>query len=177
MISTTQLLAIMPLAGTRVPLFVQPLNEAMDEFGITTAHRQCAFLAQLAHESGELRYVRELADGTAYEPPSAKAADLGNAEPGDGPRFRGRGLLQVTGRANYGRCGAALGLDLIGQPELLEAPVGACRSAGWFWQTHGLSDLADVDRFGTITRTINGGFTHLDERLAYWLRARKAVGL
>ncbi len=173
MISSTQLLAIMPLGGSRISTFVQPLNDAMDEFAIATDERSAAFIAQVAHESGELRYTRELADGTAYEGRS----DLGNTESGDGPRYRGRGLLQITGRANYGRCASALGLDLLVHPELLEAPGAACRSAGWFWRTHGLNELADGDRFGAITKAINGGFNHLDERLAYWLRARKAVGL
>jgi putative chitinase len=109
MISSTQLLAIMPLAGSRIPAFIQPLNETLDEFGMTNPDRSAAFLAQVAHESGELRYTRELADGMAYEPPLPKAAELGNTEPGDGPRFRGRGLLQITGRMNYRKCGASLG--------------------------------------------------------------------
>jgi putative chitinase len=177
MISTTQLLAIMPLAGSRVPMYVQPLNDALDEFGITTPARTAAFLAQIAHESAELRFTLELADGTAYEPPTQNAADLGNTEPGDGPRFKGRGLLQVTGRRNYRDCGAGLGLDLVAHPELLEAPTGACRSAAWFWRGHGLNEAADVDRFFAITKTINGGYTHGDERLAYWLRARRALGI
>jgi len=163
----------MPLAGARISAFIQPLIDAMEEFGITTPARRSAFLAQVAHESGELRYTRELADGSAYE----GRPDLGNTEPGDGPRFRGRGLLQVTGRNNYGRCGIALGLELLEHPELLEVPGGACRSAGWFWRGHGLNEAADRNRFGTITRTINGGYTHLDERLGYWLAARKACGL
>ena len=102
-------------------MFIQPLNDTMDEFGITTPARQAAFLAQVCHESGSLHYTRELADGTAYE----GRADLGNTEPGDGPRFRGRGLIQVTGRANYRACGTALNLDLIGHPEMLiYAPAG-----------------------------------------------------
>jgi putative chitinase len=173
MISSAQFLVIMPYAGARIPAFVQPLNDCLDEFGITTPARTAAFLAQVAHESAELRYTREIADGTAYE----LRADLGNTQPGDGPRFKGRGLLQVTGRANYAACGAALGLDLVSNPALLEAPSQASRSAAWFWQSRGLNGAADADKFGAITRTINGGFTHLDERIAYWLRARRAVGI
>lgn len=173
MISTTQLAAIMPYAGERISAFIQPLNDAMDEAVITTPGRRAAFLAQVAHESGELRYTREIADGTAYE----LRADLGNTEPGDGPRFKGRGLLQVTGRANYLACGEVLGLDLIANPALLEVPAGACRSAAWFWRTHGLNEAADGDKFGAITRTINGGYKALDERIAYWLRARRVLGI
>jgi putative chitinase len=173
MISTVQLLAIMPMAGARLPAFVQPLNDAMDEFTITTPARRAAFLAQVSHESAELRYTLELASGDAYE----DRADLGNTEPGDGRRYKGRGLIQLTGRANMATCGAALGLDLIAHPELLEAPAGAARSAAWFWQSKGCNELADADRFGTITRTVNGGYNGLDERLRYWIRGRKAVGL
>jgi putative chitinase len=168
-----QLRAVMPYSAGRVDIFVQPLSAAMQEFGIVTARRQAAFLAQVAHESGELRYTRELASGEAYE----GRTDLGNTDPGDGPRFKGRGLLQITGRANYAACAQALDMTLIMNPSLLEVPIGAARSAGWFWRTHGCNELADGDKFGAITKTINGGYTHLDERLAYWLRARKAVGL
>ena len=168
-----QLRQIMPYSAGRVDVFAPPLTAAMQEFGITTAKRQAAFIAQVAHESGELRYTLELTDGQGYE----RRADLGNTQPGDGPRFKGRGLIQITGRANYEACGKALGLTLIVTPSLLEVPAGACRSAAWFWQTHGLNGFAEADKFGSITKTINGGFNHLDERLAYWLRARKAVGL
>src|SRR5690349_5242803 len=124
----------------------------MQEFGISTPQQRAAFLAQIAHESGSLRYTRELADGLMYE----GRGDLGNTQPGDGPKYKGRGLLQITGRANYAACGAALGLDLIAHPELLETPSGACRSAAWFWQKHGLNRFADTDSFGTLTKAING---------------------
>lgn len=176
MISTMQLQAIFPHAGARLPQFVQPLNDAMTEFQITTARREAAFLAQIAHESGELQFLRELADGSAYEPPSEKAVELGNTQPGDGPRFRGRGLLQITGRTNYQRCGAALGLDLTVDPMLLEQPENAARSAGWFWSTHGLNSLADQNAFGSVTHRINGGFNGMDSRLGYWLLALRATG-
>lgn len=157
----------------RIRAFCEPLANAMREYGIDTPKRQAAFLAQIAHESGSLRYTRELADGRAYE----GRADLGNAYPGDGPRYKGRGLLQITGRANYAKCGEALGLDLIAHPELLEAPVGACRSAGWFWATRKLNAYADADSFGMLTRQINGGYTGLDDRIRCWLIARHALGV
>ena len=98
-----------------------------------------------------------------------------NSQRGDGVRFRGRGLLQVTGRANYAACGKALGLDLLAQPELLEQSVNACRSAGWFWQTKGMNTLADAGDQERVTRRINGGVNGLAERLALYREARKVL--
>lgn len=170
-VTLAQLLAIMPLARSRAAAFLAPLNAAMLEFGITTPARQASFLSQVGHESGQLRYVRELASGQAYE----GRADLGNMQRGDGVRFRGRGLLQVTGRANYAACGKALGLDLLAQPELLEQTVNACRSAGWFWQIHGLNALADAGDQERVTRRINGGVNGLAERLALFAVARRVL--
>lgn len=163
----------MPLAGSRADLYAQPLSEAAAEFGINTPKRIAAWIAQIAHESGELRYVREIASGDAYE----GRKDLGNTQSGDGVRFKGRGLLQVTGRANYSACGAALGIDLIADPEFLERPIPACRSAAWFWKSRSLNRFADSNEFGTLSRAINGGYNGLDDRIAYWLRARQAFGL
>lgn len=170
-LSVKQLLAIMPLAGRRAGLFLAPLNAAMVEFGIDTPLRQASFLAQVAHESGQLLWLRELASGAAYEGRS----DLGNVMAGDGVRFRGRGLLQITGRANYAACGVALGLDLLAAPQLLEQPGAACRSAGWFWQSRGLNRLADAGDQERVTRRINGGVNGLAERLALYQVARKVL--
>lgn len=170
-VTLAKLVAIMPLARPRAATFLAPLNAAMLEFGITTPARQASFLSQVGHESGQLRYVRELASGQAYE----GRVDLGNTQRGDGVRFRGRGLLQVTGRANYAACGKALGLDLLAQPELLEQNVNACRSAGWFWQTKGLNALADAGDQERVTRRINGGVNGLAERLALYQAARKVL--
>ncbi|MBW3496988.1 glycoside hydrolase family 19 protein [Janthinobacterium sp. NKUCC08_JDC] len=161
----------MPLARLRAAAFLTPLNAAMVEFGITTPARQASFLSQVGHESGQLRHVRELASGQAYE----GRVDLGNTQRGDGVRFRGRGLLQVTGRANYAACGKALGLDLLAQPELLEQAVNACRSAGWFWQTKGLNALADAGDQERVTRRINGGVNGLAERLALFAVAQRVL--
>jgi putative chitinase len=166
-----QLLAIMPYAKDRAARFLEPLNRAMAEFGIDTPARQAAFLAQVGHESGQLRYVRELASGQAYE----GRRDLGNVQPGDGVRYKGRGLIQITGRTNYAACGKALGLDLIAHPELLEEPVNACRSAGWFWSTHQLNALADAGDQEKICRRINGGTNGLADRLALYAVAEKAL--
>ena len=169
-----QLRAIMPFAGQRAEIFLASLNATMDEFGIDTPARQAAFLAQVAHESGSLRYTRELASGAAYE----GREDLGNTEPGDGPRYRGRGLLQVTGRDNYRRCSLALYSDtqhLLDHPEVLELPDPACRSAGWFWLAHHLNERADDGDFERITRIINGGTNGEAERLAFYERAQKVL--
>lgn len=166
-----QLMSIMPYAGQRTTLFLAPLNAAMAEFGINTPLRQAAFLAQVGHESGQLRYVRELASGAAYE----GRADLGNVIAGDGVRFKGRGLLQVTGRANYAACGVALRLDLLARPELLEQTMHACRSAGWFWQSRGLNALADAGDQERVTRRVNGGLNGLADRLALYQKARKVL--
>ncbi|MGK5024582.1 glycoside hydrolase family 19 protein [Janthinobacterium sp. RB2R34] len=170
-LTLTQLLKIMPLARARAAAFLDPLNSAMAEFGINTPARQASFLAQLAHESGQLVYVRELASGAAYE----GRKDLGNVQAGDGARFRGRGLIQVTGRSNYAACGKALGLDLLAQPALLEQTVNACRSAGWFWQSRCLNALADAGDQVAVTRRVNGGTNGLAERLAYFKIAQKVL--
>ena len=143
----------------------------MDEFEINTVERQSMFLAQIAHESGGLRYVRELATGEAYD----GRLDLGNTEPGDGARYKGRGLIQITGRANYRDCGSALGVDLIGNPELLESPEFACRSAAWFWKSRGLNEMADRGDFKMVTKRINGGYNGYQDRLKYYEAAQRIL--
>lgn len=174
MITLDQLRAIMPYAGTRAMTFLVPLNRAMEEFNIDTPARQAAFLAQIAHESGSLRYVRELASGEGYE---GRAA-LGNTQPGDGVRYKGRGLIQITGRANYSQCSEALFGDpdhLLDHPEILEQTEHACRSAAWFWKSRGLNERADRAEFDRITRVINGGINGMEDRLAHWDRALKVL--
>lgn len=157
---------------SRAQAWAPHLNKAMTDWQICIAKRQAAFLAQIGHESGRLVYVRELASGAAYE----GRADLGNTHPGDGVRFKGRGLIQITGRLNYAKCQVALDLNLIDHPELLERPEFAAASAGWFWFGHGLNDLADQDDFVSITRRINGGTNGMDDRLALWKSACTALG-
>ena len=139
MISEQQFRQMMPHAGARLDAHLPFINAALDEGRINTPRRIAAFMAQLAHESGEYRYMEELADGRAYEGRS----DLGNTEPGDGVKFKGHGPIQITGRANHAACGAALGLDLIGSPKLIATPEHGTRSAVWFWNSRNLSPLAD----------------------------------
>jgi putative chitinase len=169
MITAEELSAIVPNAKDRIALVVQPLNEAMFTYGISdTPIREAAFIAQVAHESGSFRYVKEIASGEAYE----GRQDLGNVERGDGVRFKGRGYIQVTGRANYKACGEALGIDLLQHPELLEDIPNACRSAAWFWYIKGLNDLADKGDFLGVTKRINGGTNGYKERMAFFDRAK-----
>lgn len=187
-----QLITIMPNARAKAGIFLPALNAAMAEFCITTPARAASFLAQLAHESGQLVYMRELwgptpsqlryeRDFTAAWPPKARTDrnqlpfDLGNSQAGDGSRFRGRGPIQITGRSNYAACGKALGLDLLAQPALLEQTVNACRSAGWFWQSRGLNALGDAGDQVAVTRRINGGTNGLAERLAFFKVAQRVL--
>lgn len=173
-ITLAQLQSIMPLAHHRAEVFLAPLNAAMAEFEINTYLRQVAFLAQIAHESGQLLYVKEIASGSAYE----GRKDLGNNEAGDGVKFKGRGLIQITGKANYTAIMLALNVDCLVHPEVLETPDNACRVSTWWWQAHGLNRLADigtVDSMTRITRVINGGVLGLAERLAYFATALKVL--
>lgn len=172
MITAAQLHAICPHAGGRVETFLQPLNDAMGRFMIMTPRRIAAFIAQCAHESTEFLYMRELDSGAAYE----NRADLGNTEPGDGPRYKGGGPIEITGRYNFSKCGIAIGVDLAAHPELIEVPENGCAASAWFWATHGLNEYADANRYGTISHTINGGWNGIDARLNYWLVALKQTG-
>lgn len=176
-----QLNQIMPRANSRASLFLDPLNRAMDEFEINTPARQAAFLAQVGHESGQLYYVREIASGRAYE----GRADLGNTQPGDGMRYKGRGLIQVTGRANYIALMMALNIDCVIHPELIEQPVNACRSAGWFWQTNNLNKWADLGDNQAVSGVVNTGsptrspdrINGLAERQALYAVAKCVLGV
>ena len=137
MLSFTELGQIMRnVSQAKRAAYLQPLNDAMQEFGITTLPRVCAFLAQIGHESGELVWMEELWGPTAaqrrYEPPSDLARKLGNTQKGDGFRFKGRGPIQITGRDNYKRYGEALGLDLIAEPAAAAAwAAGSPTAMAW----------------------------------------------
>ncbi|MGZ5799234.1 MAG: glycoside hydrolase family 19 protein [Burkholderiaceae bacterium] len=169
--TSDQLLAIMPYAKARIPLFIDPLNKTMEEFEINTPARQASFISQIGHESGQLRYTEELASGKAYE----GRADLGNHDPGDGVKYKGRGLIQVTGKDNYICLMMDLGIDCVEHPEIVAEIENACRSAGWFWKTHGLNELADAGDQIKVTKRINGGTNGLTDRLALFEVARKVL--
>lgn len=167
--------------------------EAMQRYQISTPIRQLCFLAQVGHESGGLFYTEELASGAAYE----GRKSLGNTQPGDGVRFKGRGLIQITGRANYDAVGKALGVDLLAMPILLGAKNTkqcnqeqlkfAALSAGWFWDSRNLNQLADTmdiakpishtpnhKAFVAITKKINGGTNGWEDRVAKWSAGQKS---
>jgi len=176
-----QLQQIFPRARSLAGVFISSLNLAMLNRQINTPQRAAAFLAQIGHESGELHYVRELGSDqylSKYDT-GVLAARLGNTPEadGDGQKYRGRGLIQITGRRNYLACSQALFGDdrLLLQPQLLEQPPWACESAAWFWQSNGLNELADKGQFTTITRRINGGLNGLDARLQLWARAKAVL--
>ena len=181
MLDDAQLQRIMPaLPPAKRQLYLPHLNAAMRASSIgTTMLRTAAFVAQLAHESGEFRWMEESWGPTAaqlrYEPPNALAQRLGNTEPGDGTRFKGRGPIQITGRYNYAKYGQLLGRDLIAEPALAAAPELAFETAGLFWRTNGLNELADAQDFVTITRRINGGTNGLADRQMYYARAKAVL--
>ena len=173
-----QLITAVGCTPQRAAAFLAPLEHAMKIFEINTPARIAAFLAQIGHESGSLRYVEEIASGAAYE----GRKDLGNTQPGDGIRFKGRGLIQITGRANYDAVGKALQYDFISNPEHLELPGAASLSAAWFWKSRGLNELADKGDFLKISVKINGrnkatGLPNgWDDRQARWAKAKVALG-
>ena len=163
-ITTKQLQAIMSCSQNKASEFCEPLNNAMEKYSINTLLRESAFLAQVGHESGRLFYVKEIASGKAYE----GRKDLGNTQAGDGIKFKGRGLIQITGQNNYKLCGTDLNLDLLNHPELLEETDNACLSAAWFWDKHHINPLADQQLLSSITKIINGGLNgQLDRQLLY----------
>lgn len=151
------------------------IRAACIEFDITAPVRLAAFLAQIGHESGGFRYTREIWGPTAAQLKYEGRSDLGNTQPGDGSRFRGRGLIQITGRYNYEKASKALGVDLIQNPELLEEPRLAARSAAWWWSAHGCNELADAGDFDKLTRKINGGLNGIADRRNRWEIAKKAL--
>jgi putative chitinase len=162
--------AVMTIApASRVAQFLAPLANRMAGAGITLPIQQAHFLAQIAHESGELRYTEELAHGDAYE----GRADLGNTQPGDGPRFKGRGLIQLTGRANYTAFKNDSGVDVVANPgQIATNPDLAVWISCWFWQKHNLNNLAVGDDVAPITKVVNGGYNGLAERQRYFDRAK-----
>lgn len=155
----------------RVNRYYPALARHMGAYGIDTPLRRAHFLAQVCHESGQLNYTEEIATGDAYE----NRVDLGNDQSGDGRRFKGRGLIQLTGRANYVAFGQALGRNFTTDVEaalLASDPDLACHVACWFWGGRGLNALADADDISRVTRRINGGLNGLADRQALYARAR-----
>lgn len=192
MISLIQLKHIIPFAGSRAATYLEPLNAAMEEFSIVTPARAAMWLANLAHESGSLRYTREIASGVAYD----QRKDLGNTKRDairiaamhgltPGQMWRGRGLIQITGYNNYRACSQDLyGRDnaehLLHHPEILELPGAAARSAGWYWWHAHCNPVADAGDFDGVCDIINrgrktqavGDANGFDDRLSFYERAK-----
>ena len=170
MITELQLKQIYPFSAQKnrakyLPFF----NKYLSEYGITTPVRIHAYLAQIGHESGQLNYSEEIASGKAYE----GRKDLGNTVAGDGVRYKGRGLIQITGRANYQALSNAFGIDFVQAPALLKDPEWAVMSSLWFWKAKGLNVIADSGDFKQLTRRINGGLNGLPDRIEILERCKK----
>lgn len=144
--------------------FLSPLNLAMIEFSITTGERPAMFLAQVAYESGCFRYMEELWGPTSAQLSYEGRVDLGNTEPGDGFRFRGHGLIQITGRHNHMLEAAYFDENPDTITQWLMSPIGASRSAAHYWASHGCNEAADRFDFVVVTKAINGGLNGLATR-------------
>ena len=180
-ITKSQLLRAVPkLYKIRLDEFVDSFNKYSDDFGINTPLRAVHYLAQVFHESGSLRYVEEIASGAAYDT-GKLAVKLGNTpqRDGDGQKYKGRGFIQITGKANYnayrdsGYCNG----DVVAHPEWLCKSPGNQKASMWFWKTNGLNALADRDDILAITKKVNGGTNGLASRKYYYRRFKTVFGL
>lgn len=183
--------------------WLKPLNDTFAKYGMDTAVRQAAFIGQCGHESNSFKTLEEglnysaarlmavwpsrfpsleVANQYANNPEKLAnkvyggRADLGNTEDGDGFKFHGRGLVQLTGRSNVTVCGEALGQPFAEHPELLLEPEWACMSAGWFWNKKGLNALADSESWELMTKRINGGLNGLSDRIERIHKAMDILG-
>ena len=181
--------------------WLEPINETFQKYDISTPARQASFIGQCQHESNNFRVLEEnlhysaaalmrvwpsrfpdlnVASQYANNPEKIAnkvyAGRMGNTQDGDGWAFHGRGCIQLTGRDSYDRCGKALGIDFINQPQLLVDPHYAVLSAGWFWNRAGLNALADAQDLDTMTKRINGGLLGLDDRKAKIAKALSILG-
>jgi putative chitinase len=166
---------------SRAQRFAPALSAAMAFYSIDTPARQAAFLAQLGHESGGMRWLSEIWGPTPAQERYEGREDLGNTQPGDGSRFRGRGVIQTTGRANYAKVRDRLRErfadvpDFEAEPEQLAELPWCCLSAADYWDMHNLNALADAGNFRLITKRINGGTNGLADRLARWEAAKTTL--
>ncbi len=181
-VSAGQLSQCWPISLMKAGLLADVISPAMDVFEINNPARKAAFLAQIGHESGCGKWLKEIWGPTEAQLRYEGRKDLGNLRPGDGHRFAGRGFLQITGRSNYMQARDKMRLvlsstpDFEQSPELLEMPRWAAYSAAWFWKSHGLNELADEGDFERVTRKINGGLNGYDQRLALWEECKMAFG-
>ncbi|MGY0194708.1 glycoside hydrolase family 19 protein [Leptothrix sp. BB-4] len=171
--SREKLAIVMPLAtARRIDTYFEPIRTALARYQLTSRLQIVHFVAQIGHESASLLYSEELASGEAYN----GRADLGNTEPGDGPRYKGRGLIQLTGRANYAAYSRDAGYDYVSDPQRLASdPAAAVDVACWFWKKKGIDRLAEADDAKAVTLRVNGGYNGLDDRLQYLRRAKALI--
>ena len=181
------LAAALQIPIARAAQWADPLSATMALYAIDSPARQAAFLAQCAHECGRFVWLRELWGPTSaqreYEPPSAKAAALGNTAAGDGFRYRGGGLIQITGRYNFRTVGQKIGVDLEGNPDQITEPSAAAAASAQFWIDRGLNAYADAGAFLSISRAINLGDPNstgtpagMDDRVLLWTSCKAALG-
>jgi len=181
--------------------WLQPLEDTFAKYDISTPQRQAAFIGQCAHESANFKVLqenlnysaeglmktwpsrfptKEIADQYARQPSKIAGkvynGRMGNTSEEEAAQFLGRGLIQLTGKENYANCGNSIGVDLIGNPNLLTDPQYAALSAGWFWNKKGLNSLADSGDIDTMTKRINGGTHGLDDRKAKIAKAEQVLG-
>jgi putative chitinase len=170
---TPTLLRQLGVPPTRADKYAPALDAAARRYGIDTPLRLAHWLSQVLHESAMLRYTVESASGWAYE----NRKDLGNTTPGDGPRFRGRGFIQLTGRRNYADYSAHVGRDLTLEPQLVADLPYCADVAGWFWKAKSLNAWADQDNIRGVTLRVNGGYNGLDDRIRILANAKSALSL
>ncbi len=169
--------ALATLVGAHATAWHAPLNTALREAYITNPLEVAHFLAQVLHETGGLKWLEEIWGPTPTQERYEGRADLGNVLPGDGYLYRGRGLIHLTGRHNYGRAGQALGLPLVEQPDLAARPEHAARIACWYWNSRALGWSALRDDLEAVTRGVNGGINGMADRAKWLARAKAALGL
>ena len=203
MISKEQLKQIMPsCTAENLEKYVGPLNDTMQRYEINTPLRQAHFLAQVAHESEQLkhvvenlnysqarliqvfpRYFRTIEEAAPYNRQPEKIANrvysnrMGNGDEasGEGWKFRGRGLIQLTGKENYKKASDAIGVDFVSNPDLVQGPVYATLTAGWYWDSRELNKPADADNIYKVTKLINGGTIGIESRELYLERAKATL--
>jgi putative chitinase len=190
-ITPEQLYKIIPRASkSNIQKFIVPLNVTMKKFNITSPLQISAFISQIAIESGYLKYTKELGATSyfnKYEPTTKIGKGLGNTQTGDGAKYRGRGLIQTTGRSNYMDLSKSLGTDFINTPELLETPMWASLSAGYWWfknqkkktskMNANLAGCINNKDISGITRAVNGGQNALTERAQAYKSALNILGV
>jgi putative chitinase len=167
--------ALLKIEPKGKPWIIEGFGDALpaccEKYEINTPVRQQHFIAQCAHESDHFQTTKEYASGAAYN----GRKDLGNTKPGDGPRFKGRGLIQLTGRYNYAKAAAAFGEPFVDQPELVERFPWAASVSAWWWMTNGCNQIADKDDIRLVTRRVNGGLNGLSSRTAALSTARVVI--